>query len=306
MLKSKDRMRMRNCRAAWAIALLTLFCCNGFIAAAAQEKLPAGKELAGLLERMQVKRAANSKLAMQYTSEELYHNLNFDKHGKTTVDESAKFENLFVGGLPYRRQTAKNGKPLTGKDAEKEEQRYEKAIKDRKAMTMATKRLSLHRTFNIAMPINYLTKLFDNRVVRTETLDGREMLVVESTPRQDVQPTSNEEKQAMSWKQYAWIDREDLYPAKIVWEKLNAEEHLLKGTIDTLVFERRKDTASDGTVRGVWLQTSFRGEFRMKIMLMTFRGTTEQSWSNFKKFQVDVRLLEDTMQEVEEGTTPKK
>jgi hypothetical protein len=41
-------------------------------------------------------------------------------------------------------------------------------------------------------------------------------------------------------------------------------------------------------------------KFRVKILFFIGDGITEQSWSDFKKFHVDMRLLLDTVEEVEE------
>jgi hypothetical protein len=168
--------------------LLSLLPFSLLSAASAQTVLPEGRDLNALLERMEQQGKANGKLAEQYTSVMFWHNLNFDKNGKTTVDESAKYENVFVEGLPYSRKVEKNGKPLTGKDADWEQRRYDKAVDERKNMSLDEKRHSLHVTFHGSLPLSYLTTLFDNRALRRETIDGRETLVVESTPRAGAHP----------------------------------------------------------------------------------------------------------------------
>ena len=159
-------------------------------AASAQTALPEGRDLNALLERMKQNSKANGKLAEQYTSVMFWHNRNFDKSGKTTIDESTKYENVFVEGLPYSRKVEKNGKLLTGKDADWEQKRYDKAVDERKKMSLDEKRHGFHVTFHFSLPLSYLTTLYDNRALRRETIDGREALVVESTPRADARADS--------------------------------------------------------------------------------------------------------------------
>jgi outer membrane lipoprotein-sorting protein len=271
-------------------------------ATSAQAALPEGRDLNALLERMEQHRKANGKLAEQYTSVMFWHNRNFNKSGKTTVDESAKYENVFVEGLPYSRKVEKNGKPLTGKDADWEQKRYDKAVEERKKMSLNEKRHSLHVTFHFSLPISYLTTLFDNRALRRETIDGRETLVVESTPRADAKPQDKEAKTALDWKQTTWIDLQDEMPVRFIAEKLNDENRELKGTTMQLDFLRLDDKSAEGgkPEQPVWLEKEFKSKFRMKIIFINADGITEQSWSDFKKFHVDVRLLLDTVEEVEE------
>ncbi len=271
-------------------------------ATSAQTALPEGRDLNALLKRMEQHRKANGKLAEQYTSVMFWHNRNFNKNGKTTVDESARYENVFVEGLPYSRKVEKNSKPLTGKDADEEQKRYDKAVEDRKKMSLEEKRHSLHVTFHFSLPLSYLTTLFDNRALRRETIDGRETLVVESTPRADAKPQNNEAKTALDWKQTTWIDLQDEIPARFIAEKLNDDNHQLKGTTIQLDFLRLIDKPAEGdqTEQPIWLEKEFKSKFRMKIIFINADGITEQSWSDFKKFHVDVRLLEDTVEKVEE------
>jgi hypothetical protein len=272
----------------------------------AQTVLPEGRDLNALLERMEQHSKVNGKLAEQYTSVMFWHNRNFDKSGKTTVDESAKYENVFVEGLPYSRKVEKNGKPLTGKDADWEQKRYDKAVEERKKMSLEEKRHSLHVTFHFSLPISYLTTLFDNRALRRETIDGRETLVVESTPRADAKPQDKQAKTALDWKQTTWIDLQDEMPVRFIAEKLNDENHGLKGTTIQFDYLRLVDKTAEGSTpeQPVWLEKEFKSKFRMKMFFINADGITEQSWSDFKKFHVDMRLLLDSVEEVEEEVKP--
>jgi hypothetical protein len=248
----------------------------------------------------------NGVLAQQYTSVELWHNVNFDKSGKKTLDDSAKFENVFVEGLPYRKKVEENGKPLTGKAAEEEQKRYDKAVEERRKMSLEEKRRGLHLRFTYSWPLCCLTTLFDNRVVGHETINGRDMMVVGSTPKPDARPANEMEKSALNWKETTWIDVADAMPARIEVELLRDEGHFAKGMTNRIDFERFVDLPATGTQQeqAVWLQQSFVGRFRFKLLWFGATGETDQTWSDFKRFHVDMRLLEDTVEEVPRGTTP--
>jgi len=243
---------------------------------------------------------ANQKLALQYTSDEPWHNLNFDKTGMVTMDETANFENVFVEGLPYRRKVAKNGKPLTEKKTASGEKRYEQTVDERRKMSTEDKRKGLHFTVDSSMPMCCLIALFENQLARHELLDGRDTLVVESKPMPDAKPALEAEKSALNWKQTTWIDAQETMPVRWEVEKLNDEGHMAKGTKLLFDYIRMVDlAAADGDPeQAVWLQSNFIGHFRMKMLWTGFPGTTEQTWSNFKRFHVDMRFSEDTVQEI--------
>lgn len=271
------------------------WCMAGAVPAWAQTALPSGASLEALLERMKVNMQANAVLAQQYTWDELWHNQNFDKSGKATVDESANYENVFVEGLPYSRKVEENGKPLTGKAAEEEEKRYDRAVEERKQMSLEEKRGFFHRNYHFSLPLCCLTTLFENRVTGEVTVNGRKALVVESTPRADATSATNAEKSVLGWKQTTWIDEQDDVPVRLEAVALENVGHLLKGSTMRFDWERLNPPADDKAGQAVWVEQDFLSHFQMKMMLMTFRGTTEENYSDYRKFQVDVRLLEDSV-----------
>lgn len=270
--------------------------------ASAQTSTPSfsDKDLQSLLIRMQANQQANLLLQQQYTSDELWHNRNFDKNGKLTLDETAKYENIALEGLLYRRKVEQNGKPLSGKEVAAEQARYNKAVAERRAMTPAQKRLSLHRSYNFSLPLAYLATLFDNRALRREQLNGRDTLVVESTPKADAKPANDAEKSSLDWKETTWIDIADAMPARFEAEQLVDKKQFLKGLTIQMDDVRIVDAAgvNGASAKPIWLlnRTVARGQFKMMWIKVSY--VTEQSWSNFKRFHVDMRLLDDTMQEV--------
>jgi hypothetical protein len=284
---------------------LSCLCFFAQCGTAAAETEPTGSSetyLPALLARMSSNRDANRELSQQFTSDELWHNRNFGKNGQITEDDAAKYENVFVEGLPYQRKVEQNGKPLTGDAAAAEEKRYEQAVAERRRMSLEEKRRGLHWSLHSSLPMCCLTTLFENRIVRHETIEGRDTVVVESTPRADARPANRDEKTSLNWKETTWIDSEDAMPARIVVESLADQEHLAKGNSLQLDFDRVADApASDGLPeRAVWLLRHCISRFHLKMPWSGTSGTTEQTWSNFKKFRVDMRLLDDSVQTLPE------
>jgi hypothetical protein len=91
-------------------------------------------------------------------------------------------------------------------------------------------------------------------------------------------------------------------PVRFIAEKLNDDNHEFKGSTLQFDFLRLVDKPAeeDRPEQPIWLEKEFKSKFRMKIIFINADGITEQSWSDFKKFHVDVRLLLDSVEEVEE------
>lgn len=244
-----------------------------------------------LLVRMTANLAKNGLQAEQYTSVEYWHNLNFDKNGKKTLDESAKYENVFVEGLPYQRKVEEDGKPLIGKAKAKEEQHYAKTVEERKHMTLDQKRGFFHKTFHSSFPLCCLTALFDNHATGEVMLNGRETYVVESTPKAEAKPSNAEEKTALCWKETTWIDAADDIPAQLEVVALENVAHMMKGMTMRITWERLEPAPDDKGGQPVWVEKQFVGHGQIKWMFLGGRARTEQDFSDYRKFQVDVRLL---------------
>ncbi len=279
----------------WAETLATICCCVACgLSAAEQSALPSGAKLQALLVRMRANMNRNALLAEQYTSLEEWRNLNWNEKGKKVIDESARYENVFVEGLPYRRMVAQNGKPLTGKAAAKEEQRYEKAVEERKHMTLDQKRGFFHLTLHSDMPLCCLATLFDNRITGEQLVDGRETLVVESTPKPGAKPDAAE-MTALNWRETTWIDVQDDMPVRTIAVALKDMKLLRKGFTFRLDWERVLPPPDERNGQPAWLEKHFSGQGWSKILLMNRRVDTEETYSDYKKFQVDVRFLDNTV-----------
>src|SRR5271170_55902 len=81
---------------------------------------------AGALLRAAVPRTLrNRRESMAFTYEISYRNRNYSSGGKLIANYTAKYDVIFVGGLPYRRLIEENQKPLSSREAAAEQRRYD-------------------------------------------------------------------------------------------------------------------------------------------------------------------------------------
>ena len=225
----------------------------------------------------------NRRTAMSYTYQISYRNRNFTPEGKPLADYSAKYDVIFLEGLPYRRQIEENQKPLNRSEAAEEKRRYDQAFTERSHMTIEQKRDYLHRPWNVDVPLPQLASLFTSRVVGEDAVEGRPAIIVESVPRSDVFPTDEEDRRAMHKQVKLWIDREDLIVSRIEATLVADDAAMLKGTVARIDFERKD---------GVWLPSLSDVQFRAVNDSNIVIGETREINEDFHRFHVDVRLLD--------------
>ena len=167
--------------------------------------------------------------------------------------------------------------------AAEESQRYDQTFAERSRMSLDQKRNYLRRPWNVDVPLPQLIGLFNSRIVGDDIVNGRPAIIVESVPRPDAQPTDEEERRALHKQVKLWIDREDLVASRIE-ATLVADDALMKtGTVARIDFAPKD---------GVWLPTQSDVQFEAMDGSEMVRGETVEANSDFRRFHVDVRLLE--------------
>lgn len=137
------------------------------------------------LTRAWVEHATATKTAhpeQNYTYLILHRDLNYI-HGQLTADNTQKSEQIFIGGLPYIRRLERNGKPLTGKDLQRETDLYDKTVRERTGLTESLRdKLSYAKVFSTTnIPVEHVQDDFRHEIVAREVIDGHECLVLEFT-----------------------------------------------------------------------------------------------------------------------------
>ncbi len=225
----------------------------------------------------------NRRESMAYTYEVDFRNRNLNPRGKLLTDYAARYEVIFVEGLPYRRLVEENHRPLSGLAAAQEAQRYDQTFAERSHMSLDQKRDYLRRPWNVDVPLPQLIGLFNSTIVGEDIVEGRPAIIIESVPRPDAHPADEEERRALHKRVKLWIDREDLVASRIE-ATLVADDALMKsGTVARIDFERKGDT---------WLPTQSDVKFEAMAGTELVRGETLEENTDFRRFHVDVRLLD--------------
>jgi hypothetical protein len=110
-------------------------------------------------------------------------------------------------------------------------------------------------------------------------------LVIEGTPKPGFRPSNDNEKESLSYRMKIWLDREDLVSSRIELEVVGEHSRMQKGSFIYGLDWRNEE--------GVWLSKVVNFKYTAKFFkLVTARGEMTSTYTDYKKFQVDSRILD--------------
>jgi hypothetical protein len=295
----------------WFFIVLSCGPAFGYAAKAQDESAGFSAEsLAALLQRVRTNVLVNEELVQQYACDDLVHSVQWNTKWKKLNEHLEKFEVVFVDGLPYRHMVQENGKPLGAQKLISEQKRQDTLSelgKDFDFVFYLRDGSPSDSVFS-ALPICCLTALFDNRFLRHEQIEGRDNLVIESLPKSNPSDVSPVEKTSLDWKETTWIDSKDLMPTRLEVELLNDKSFLLKGSTDRRDFFPLQipPDRNNHPVQTVWLLRYDEGHSNLKFLWSRQTELFEDTSSNYRRFQVDARVLPDSIRDVpQQGVSAK-
>jgi hypothetical protein len=136
-----------------------------------------------LLKPALAKLSHASESKTRFTFFDLNHLQNFDEKGKKFVDMSQLFEVTYIGNLQYSRLVEMNGKPLSGKDLKKEQERYDEAVREHSALDDAARAKIQHQEMKrFDVNLNDLSKDYRSSIVGRADVNGTDCVLIDAAP----------------------------------------------------------------------------------------------------------------------------
>jgi hypothetical protein len=236
----------------------------------------------------------NDKRQRDYTYIERQVEEKHDGKGNTKSTEVKTYEVLQVYGQQVERLIEKNDKPLSQKDAAKEEEKIQKIIDKRKNESEGERRKRDEREQkDREQNRKFVTEIADAynfRLVGTELVGGRAAWVIDGEPRPGFVPHMKEAKFLSNFHGRVWIDKADLQLAKmdvecldtISWGLFLARLH--KGSRIMLEQTRVNDE--------VWLPAHLTARIDARVGLVkNFDIGLEQTFRDYKKFRSSSKVI---------------
>ena len=239
-----------------------------------------------LMRRSVAAEKANSAKAQQYTYRYYKVNIDFDKNGKESERRSETWDIIGLEGSTYRKLVMRNDKPLPPKEKKREDDRQQKEAERRRKETPEERRnRTLSFSYSFYFPYARAADIYDLRYAGEEAVEGRPAYVVEGSPKPGFHPANDSEKESLNYRFKIWLDREDLVSSRIELEVIGDHSRMQKGSIVYGLDWRNED--------GVWLSKVVTFKYTAKFFkMLTARGEMTGTYTDYKKFQVDSRILD--------------
>jgi hypothetical protein len=252
------------------------------------------EQMQQLLRVVADKDMENDKLLRNYTYVEREVQTKLDGKGNTKSTQEHSYDILEIYGEQVQRLTEKNDKPLSEKEAAKEDEKIQKLIDKRKNETdedrekreaKEEKEREQDREF-----VRDVADAYNFSLVGTEKVGGREAWVIDGEPRPGFVPHAKDAKYLTKFHGRVWIDKSDLQLTKldvecldtISWGLFLARFH--KGSRFMLEQTRVNDE--------VWLPQHLTAKVDARVaVLKSLDVDIEQTYSDYKKFRVTSKIL---------------
>ena len=218
----------------------------------------------------------------------------FDAHNQVTSDHQEAWEIYILDGLPFTRMIERDGKPLPPEEQRKQQQKLDKDTarleksspeeKQRRAAEFEKSRRR-ERAFLLEIP-----DAFDLRLEGSDTVDGQDVWVVSGVPKPGYRAKSREGAALAKIHGKMWIEK-----AGYQWVRVEAET---TATISFGLFLARLNPGARLELEQtrindeLWLpkREYMIGKGRIAL-LKRIAEDEEITWTDYKKFQVDSRIV---------------
>ena len=228
------------------------------------------------------------KVRENYTYTSLETVQDVDSNGQVTKTETREGEDFFVNGHIIERTVKKNGKPLTGRDLDKETERVTKLV-EKAQKTPPDQPLQ-----GPSISISRVLEIMDVRNPRRETYRGRQTIVFDFSGRKDAKTHGLVEDASKKLQGTIWVDEADRQVAHM--EVSFVDNFKIAGGIFANIQKGSNFRFDQAPVnQGLWLPTGGEGSMQAKVlMLKNVRQRFLERDYDYKVFSVDAQQQKDT------------
>ena len=228
--------------------------------------------------------------ARNYTFQERVEQRDRDDKGNYASRHSDTFETVILYGQPFERRVAKNDKPLTGREQQKEQDKFDREVDKRKRETNDGRAAEIDAKDRRKRQElrDEIMKAFDFRLVSEEPVDGHPCWVIAADPRADYRPHSEEGKFLQGIRGKLWIDKADEEWVKIDAQVVRPERFgLFLMTLSpgsALYFEQTRVNNE------VWLPHKVLVRVDGRLVFKHLAQEVQADYRDYRRFQTDTKI----------------
>jgi len=241
----------------------------------------------------------NLAIARNYTFLERSETRELDSDAHVKTRKIMLYDVTMLEGSPYRRLVGKDDRPLSPEDEGNEQKKLADSIAQRRKETPAARARRIadweKRRQREREPLDEVPDAFDFRISGEAQIDGRDAWIIEGTPRPNYHGRSALSRLFPKFRGKLWIDKADYQ-----WVKTEAE---VTDNISWGLFVARLSKGARLVVQmtrvndEVWLPKQIEAKVSARLALVKkYRIESDTSFSNYRKFQVESRVVAATPQ----------
>jgi hypothetical protein len=247
-----------------------------------------------LMQEVSDKDQENEKRRKDYTYIQREEEHTLDGKGKVKSAEVRTREILMIYGDQVERLIAKDDKPLSEKDAAKEESRIQKIIDKRKNESESDREKRLKKEEKEHEDdrkfVTEVSEAYNFRLIGSEVIGGRDTYVIDCDPRSGFQPRSKEAKILSKVRGRIWIDR-----AERQWVKLDAQllDTISFGLVLARLHKGTRIIAEQTRINEeVWLPKHESVKVDVRVALLkNFNVDEDVTYRDYKKFRANTKIV---------------
>ncbi len=232
----------------------------------------------------------NFERLKNYTYQEHDDIKSFDRHGTLKKTEKETYDVMILGGRDYERLIQRDDKPLSTRDARKEEEKMDKELDRREHETPADKaKLAKERQAQRQF-LDEVPEEFSFKLLGVESVSGKSAWVISAEPKPGYRPRARGAKLIQSMRGKVWIDQGEYQWVKVEAEatgKLSYGFGMLKiypGA--TVAFEQTRVNDE------VWLPAH--ADIRLNgraALLLPIRDEIDMQFHDYRKFEAESKIV---------------
>ena len=285
-------MKLKPIFASWLIVLGIL----GVSASAADSPQPAltQEQMRDLIRRTADNDIQNVKKQRDYTYVERQEMRKLNGKGQVKSTETETSDVIDIYGEQVQKLIAKNDKPLSDKDARKEDEKIQKLIDTRKNESESDRKKRLAKEEKAREDerqfVREVADAYNFTFAGIEKLDGRDSYVIDGEPKPGYKPVRKEADILPKMRFRVWIDKDDTQMKKldvqvidtISWGLFMARLH--KGSRVIVEDTRVNDE--------VWLQQHVAVKVDARLALLKdFNIEADVTDRDYKKFRTETKIV---------------
>jgi len=232
----------------------------------------------------------NPLLETSYTWLAQEHSDELDSKGRLKRTKSRKFEVFYLGLKRYERILEEDGKPLSPREAEKQQQKLDRAAAEASRLTEKERQKREKEMIDDRAKererLRYIPLAYDFRLVEETVLNGRPVWVIDAEPRKSYRGKYDNLLRNMRGR--LWIDKTDYRWARIEAEAL---ENISFGLFLAKLSQGAKITFEQKRVNNeVWLPSSFSVKAQARLLVKRVNVGAEAVFTDHRKFQAQSRI----------------